>query len=62
MRLVHRQVAIARGLPKYFTGRPCKRGHISERYTLTSNCVQCTIESNERGRARIRAAVAEQNA
>jgi hypothetical protein len=29
------------GLPKYFTGKPCKHGHISERYTLGGTCVTC---------------------
>ena len=54
MKIITRQQAIARGLTKYFTGKPCKRGHLSERYTLTSNCAQCTIESTSRGRAKIR--------
>lgn len=25
----------------YFTGKPCKRGHISKRYVKTRNCVDC---------------------
>lgn len=29
------------GTTTYFTGRPCKHGHISERRTNTSNCVAC---------------------
>ena len=36
--------AKAQGLPRYFTGTPCKRGHISERYTKTGNCIQCDNE------------------
>ena len=32
---------------RYFTGRPCKRGHISERYSF-GGCVEC---DNERKRA-----------
>lgn len=26
----------------YFTGKPCKRGHISERYKASKGCVECT--------------------
>lgn len=29
------------GLSRYFTGKPCKRGHVTERYTSTKNCVKC---------------------
>jgi hypothetical protein len=35
------QEAISRGLTRYFTGRPCKRGHISQRNTITSACLAC---------------------
>lgn len=33
------------GLKKYFTGKPCKQGHIAERYVLKSTCTECLIES-----------------
>lgn len=26
---------------KYYTGKPCKHGHVSERYVSSSDCVQC---------------------
>ena len=29
---------------RYFTGKPCKRGHIAERYTSTRTCVMCAAE------------------
>lgn len=44
MKIITRADAIAHGLAKYFTGKPCKRGHISARWTNTSNCADCTIE------------------
>jgi len=25
----------------YFTGKPCKKGHISPRYTIKSSCIEC---------------------
>ena len=36
--------AKAKGLSRYFTGQPCKRGHIAQRYTRTGNCIQCDNE------------------
>lgn len=36
-----RAEAIAKGLPWYATGVPCKRGHLSERNTKTSSCREC---------------------
>jgi hypothetical protein len=30
-----------KGLKKYFTGKPCKHGHISERYVLDKTCCMC---------------------
>jgi 5-methylcytosine-specific restriction endonuclease McrA len=30
-----------RGLSKYFTGEPCKRGHVSERITKDRQCCEC---------------------
>jgi hypothetical protein len=29
------------GKQKYFTGKPCKYGHISERYTKNGTCIEC---------------------
>lgn len=36
-----RQKALLSGLPQYFTGKPCKFGHVSERATRTGNCIEC---------------------
>jgi len=36
-----RQKAVENNEITYFTGKPCKRGHIAARFTLTSNCKQC---------------------
>lgn len=33
--------ARAQGLSSYFTGKPCKRGHIARRYLPSGNCVEC---------------------
>lgn len=29
------------GLAKYFTGKPCKNGHLSERHVTSSACIEC---------------------
>ncbi len=34
--------AAAAGKTRYFTGAPCKRGHIAERQTSNGGCVECT--------------------
>jgi hypothetical protein len=39
-----REEAILLGKSTYFTGKPCKRGHISERRVSTWSCVQCCKE------------------
>jgi 5-methylcytosine-specific restriction endonuclease McrA len=36
-----RATAIASGLKRYFTGKPCKHGHVSERFTSTGACIEC---------------------
>jgi hypothetical protein len=28
-------------MAKYFTGKPCKRGHVAERYSSSGVCVEC---------------------
>lgn len=40
--LVTKKDAQASGLTRYFTGKACKRGHISERSTLASDCIKCS--------------------
>jgi hypothetical protein len=39
--IVTRKEAKALGLKFYFTGKPCKRGHISKRRTCDGRCVKC---------------------
>ena len=36
------------GLKFYCTGKPCKHGHISDRYTKTGHCIECVkIQSTQ---------------
>lgn len=39
--LVSRNAAASRSLPRFFTGKPCRWGHISERYVKGGGCIQC---------------------
>jgi hypothetical protein len=41
IKLINRQDAISQGLARYFTGKPCKHGHIAERYTGNKTCCVC---------------------
>jgi hypothetical protein len=39
---VSRQEAREAGLKRYFTGAPCREGHVSPRYTKSNGCVICS--------------------
>lgn len=39
--LLTKKKAIEEGLKLYFTGVPCKHGHIDPRYTASGVCRQC---------------------
>lgn len=41
MEAISREKAKERGLKRYFTGKPCKHGHISERKVSNSGCLEC---------------------
>ena len=44
MKTITRKEAIEQGLKRYFTGKPCRRGHIAERYVSSRNCTVCAGE------------------
>jgi hypothetical protein len=39
--IISRKEAIDRGLTRYFTGEPCKHGHVAERRTRNGWCIAC---------------------
>lgn len=41
MLLISRDEAKSKGLYRYYTGKPCKKGHISQRYVSNMGCVEC---------------------
>jgi len=52
--LISRQEAKAQGLKRYFTGKPCKHGHVAERLVLDGNCLGCARISAKKGSANYR--------
>ena len=38
---ITREAAHLKGLKRFYTGEPCKRGHDSERFVANGGCVQC---------------------
>ena len=38
------------GIKKYFTGQPCKFGHIANRYSHNGQCTECGKKATENGR------------
>ncbi len=45
MEIISRAEAKAKGLKRYFTGKPCKHGHAAERYVASSECCVCKYHS-----------------
>src|SRR5919205_1500981 len=39
--IISRDEALARGLKRYFTGKPCRAGHVAERYSGNGGCTEC---------------------
>jgi hypothetical protein len=42
MQIITRKDAMASSLIRYYTGNPCKHGHLSERLVSTRACCKCT--------------------
>lgn len=41
MQIISRKDAKSLGLTYYFTGKPCKRGHVSRRRAVKADCLEC---------------------
>ncbi|HKY46136.1 MAG TPA: hypothetical protein VJM50_23800 [Pyrinomonadaceae bacterium] len=44
MNIITRAEAKAHGFPRYFTGKPCKYGHVSERASANGCCLACNAD------------------
>lgn len=49
MMLISRVEAARIGLNRYFTGKPCCRGHVCERYVSDNKCVICAGAGKNKG-------------
>jgi hypothetical protein len=47
VQIISREEAKKLGLKRYFTGKSCSRGHISERFVSTYNCLLCMADYNK---------------
>lgn len=48
MEIIERQAAMRKDLTKFYTGRPCKNGHLSYRYVKSGGCAACIQLANGR--------------
>ena len=48
MNVVTRQEAENRAIQRYYTGKPCVNGHISERYTSDGACIECRRNTDKK--------------
>jgi hypothetical protein len=48
MEIITRQRALAIGAKRYFTGKPCCRGHIASHFVGCGTCCQCSRERRDR--------------
>lgn len=39
--IITRKQAQAEGLKRYFTGKPCRHGHVAERWVANRGCIEC---------------------
>jgi hypothetical protein len=53
MNIITRKEAQAQGLKTYFTGKPCKRGHVAARRVNPNACVECLKEAKRKPPAEI---------
>lgn len=53
MEAIKRSEAKSLGLKRYFTGKPCKNGHIEERETHGGACIGCRKDHYQRSRVKI---------
>jgi len=59
MELISRKEAKAQGLKRYYSGKPCKRGHVVERKVSNWGCVECNRDSERQYRVGNKEAIAE---
>ncbi len=53
-KVIARSEAVKRGMTRYFTGKPCKYGHISQRFVAGGQCIPCMKSRQTKARANSR--------
>lgn len=48
LKIVTRKEAFKKVLKKYYTGIPCKNGHLAEKHTKSGACVECMKEGKKK--------------
>jgi hypothetical protein len=59
MQTLSRAQAVAAGLSQYFTGKPCKAGHLAYRYSQSGTCSACIKNATRAARAEVVTAIAD---
>jgi 5-methylcytosine-specific restriction endonuclease McrA len=54
MNVISRREALSQGLSYYFTGKPCKHGHVSQRRTNSRICMDCQRDYESKNREKRR--------
>lgn len=52
MDVISRKEAKAKGISYYFTGTPCKHGHVSKRRASNGTCFECHLKVNAKWRSK----------
>jgi hypothetical protein len=61
MNIITRKEAKEQGLTRYFTGNPCPKNHVDERYTYTGQCCVCVKQKAKKRQAAWREVNREQH-
>ena len=51
-RIITRKEAVEKKLKRYFTGKPCKKGHIANRIVGNHKCVECLLTPEQKKQIR----------
>lgn len=49
-RIISRLEAARQGMTHYFTGTPCKNGHLARRFVVSGSCMACQCVQNRKAR------------
>lgn len=53
MKIISRKEAATKGLSRFYTGKVCVHGHLSERFTSNGVCVECAAKHADNYRKQV---------